>query len=103
MLNITDTNQGEIVNKKAAFFSWLSLESKGMEKVGEAAERRDYVLAAVELLAYFRNRVGVNYYDGWDDRTLNPDYDTTKADETCNHHLAGQDMGADINWSDDPH
>lgn len=103
MYNLTGTKQEDRIDDKSVFFTWLNLERNGLEKVRKAAELKDFDLAAKELLAYYRNRKGIHYYDGWNNRTLNPDYDTTKADETCNHRLVGQDMGEDINWSADPH
>ena len=93
----------EYFNDKAAFFSWLNLERKGIEKVKKAVQVKQYDRAAEELLLYFRNRKGINYYDGWENRTLNPNYDTAKADAICNNHLVGQDMGEDIDWLANPH
>ena len=87
----------------AEFFSWLNLGRKGLEKVRAFVDRADYDGAAAALLAYFRQRQGIRYYDGWETRTLNPAYDTAKADATCRNHLVGQDMGEDIDWAADPH
>ena len=87
----------------AEFFSWLALERQGLEAVRSFVEGADYDRAAAALLAYFRQRQGVRYYDGWEKRTLNPAYDTTKADAVCRNHLVGQEMGEDIDWKADPH
>ena len=92
-----------VIVNKACFFELLNLERDGLGAVKAQVQKQDYDAAAKALLDYYRNREGINYYDGWDRRVMNADYDTAKADEICNHHLVGQDMGDDIDWSADPH
>ncbi|MCE5186353.1 MAG: heparinase II/III family protein [Planctomycetaceae bacterium] len=96
-------NVAEDAGIHPVFFSWLDLERKGLEGVKEKVQQKKYAQAAEALLVYFRNRTGSHYYDGWDRRTLRPDYDTRIADAICRNHLVGQDMGEDINWKADPH
>jgi len=91
------------MDKAKKFFTCLNLEKKDLEQVKENVEQKKYDKAAEELLYYFRNRKGVNYYDGWEKRILKSNYDTTQADQICNNHLVGQDMSNDINWQADPH
>jgi hypothetical protein len=87
----------------SAFFSWIDFERPGLEQVGERVEAGRLDAAAAALLAYYRARTGVHYYDGWDKRELNPAYDTAEADRISNHHLVGQDLPLDIDWQEDPH
>ena len=86
-----------------SFFDLLDLEREGLEAVKKYVELNEYDLAAKSLLEYFRNRKGIDYYNGWKQRVMNPNYDTSKADDICSHRLVGQDMGEDIDWSADPH
>lgn len=86
-----------------AFFEQLDLEKAGLEKVKNSIEKAEYDKAGQQLLDYYRNRNIVNYYDGWDNRKLVPNYDTSKADEICENKLAGVDMGSEINWQADPY
>ena len=48
-----------------AFFDWLDLNRDGLEAVKAGVEQNDYDKAAEALLAYYRSRDNVNYYDGW--------------------------------------
>ena len=48
-----------------AFFDWLDLNRDGLKAVKAAVERSDYRMAAEALLAYYRQRDNVTYYDGW--------------------------------------
>lgn len=108
-----DVVQGGVLKAKASseagaltrqlFFSWLDLDRKGFQRVKEKVQQKDYAGAGEALLFYFRSRTGIHYYDGWDNRTPNPDYSTEKADAICNNILVGQDMGPDIDWTADPH
>lgn len=101
----TDVQHDEHVPQDfpGVFFSWLNLDYKGLEAVKGCVERSDYGGAAAALLAYYRQRSNVRYYDGWDRRELSPSYDTTKADATCRNRLVGQNFGDDIDWKADPH
>jgi hypothetical protein len=90
------------MNKKK-FFTWLDLDRKELKKVKAKVEQKKYDKAAEKLLEYFRNRKVMNYYDGWEKRIINPDYDITKAEQICNNHLVHQDLPEDIDWQADPH
>jgi hypothetical protein len=74
-----------------------------LQLVKEQVAQKNYAKAAEELLRYFRNRKGINYYNGWDKRELNPRYDTTKADGICKNLLVGHDLPEDIDWQANPH
>ena len=60
-------------------------------------------MAAEALLAYYRQRDNVAYYDGWTRPDGDVAFDTTKADEFCRNHLVHQDLSEDIDWRADPH
>ena len=86
------------------FFSWLDLERDGLGAVKAAVEKKEYDEAGKALLAYFRSRDTVNYYDGWERPAIGSvDFDTTKANEICNNHLVHVDLPEDIDWHADPH
>lgn len=85
------------------FFSWLDLDRDGMEAVKASVEQNDYNKAAEALLAYYRSRSNVKYYDGWEKPAAGTPFDTTKADGICNNHLVHVDLPLDIDWRADPH
>ena len=64
------------MSDKATFFSWLNLRRKGLEQVKACVEGGQHDDACEQLLSYYRTRKGINYYDGWDNRKLDLDYDT---------------------------
>ncbi|TWU36471.1 Heparin-sulfate lyase precursor [Novipirellula aureliae] len=85
------------------FFSWLDLDRKGLEAVKAEVERNNDDAAAEALLAYFRTRDNVTYYDGWEKPKPGTPFDTTKADAICRNHLVHVDLPEDIDWHADPH
>ncbi len=91
------------MNNIEMFFSWLDLDRKGLGSVKKYVDDENYQDAATELLAYFRSRECVDYYDGWKKPVVGSKYDTAKADNICNNYLVGLDMGDDIDWRADPH
>ena len=86
-----------------AFFDWLDLNRDGLEAVKAAVEQNDCDKAGEALLAYYRSRDNVNYYDGWARPDQDVEFDTTKADEICRNRLVHQDLPEDIDWRADPH
>jgi hypothetical protein len=91
------------MNDPGLFFRWCNLEHPGLEQVKAGAEAGRYAAAAEALLTYYRERRDVHYYDGWETRKLDPQYDTAKADQICSNRLVGQDLPKDIDWQADPH
>lgn len=85
------------------FFTLLDLDRDGLEGVKELSDQKKYREAAEALLAYYRKREGINFYDGWEERPLGKEFDTTKADEICNNHIVHQDLPELIDWQGDPH
>ena len=90
------------MDDKSIFFTLLNLEKQGLEQVKKNVEQKNYENAAEELLTYYRNRKGINYYDGWEKQALNPRYDTKEADEVCNNHIVHIDLPEDIDWHANP-
>jgi len=82
------------------FFQSLNTDYPGMEGVKAALNSNDTLLAKSELLLYYQNRTGVNYFE------LNPGGSTSNADDNCNHYFtvtsirkyAGQSDGT-IDWT----
>ncbi|HVM61338.1 MAG TPA: alginate lyase family protein [Verrucomicrobiae bacterium] len=91
------------MNSYSSFFTWINTDRPGLEHVRAKADARQFEEAAEALLAYYRTRKGVNYYNGWDRRELNSQYDTTQADQICQNHILGQKLPQDIDWQADPH
>jgi len=85
------------------FFAWLDLARPGLGKVQAAVQAGAWTRASEELLRYYRERTGIAYYEGWQNRHLDPAYDTAKADEICANRLVGQPMSPNIDWQADPH
>ncbi|MDB4516404.1 heparinase II/III family protein [Crocinitomicaceae bacterium] len=85
------------------FFDWLDLNRDGLEAVKAGVERNDYHKAVEALLAYYRSRDNVKYYDGWTRPSQEVAFDRTKADEICRNRLVHQDLPEDIDWRADPH
>lgn len=85
------------------FFSLLDLEREGLEGVKELSAQKKFPDAAEALLGYYRKRKGINFYDGWEERPLGQEFDTTKADEICMNHIVHQDLPEVIDWQADPH
>jgi hypothetical protein len=107
-MNTTQLAPGRAETQRAArnyssFFTCLDLNRPGLEKVRSAVQAGALDTAAEELLRYYRTRTGVAYYEGWQNRQLRPDYDTTKADEICANRLVGRDLSEHIDWHADPH
>ena len=92
------------VDKK--FFSLLDLERKGLEKVKQCVQEQNTNGAAKALLSYMRKRTKPVYLDGWENRTIDPNYDTSDADLICKRNILRIDVGDDIDWKmapiDDP-
>ena len=86
-----------------AFFEWLDLDHDGLADVKACVEKHNYPKAGEALLAYYRSRNHVKYYDGWEQPTGQDKFNTTKADEICLNHLLHQDLPEDIDWRTDPH
>ncbi|MGD0518779.1 MAG: alginate lyase family protein, partial [Thermoguttaceae bacterium] len=86
-----------------ALLNCLDLDQDGLKQVKKQAANKNFDQAAKELLQYFRNRKGINYYNSWDKRELNPKFDTAKADAICANRLVGQDLPEDIDWQANPH
>ena len=88
------------------FFSLLNLERKGLEKVRQFVQDQNTQGASEELLSYMRKRTKPVYLDGWENRTIDPNYDTTDADLICKRNILKIDVGDDIDWKmapiDDP-
>jgi hypothetical protein len=91
------------MHRLEGFFGWLDLSRDGLETVKTAVEQNNYDNAAVALLAYYRSRDNVKYYDGWDPPSDKLAFDTTKADEICRNRLVHMDLPEDIDWRADPH
>ncbi|MBN1361105.1 MAG: alginate lyase family protein [Sedimentisphaerales bacterium] len=85
------------------FFGWLDQSREGLDAVKSATGREDYSRAAEALLAYYRTRDNVNYYDGWDQPAQGVTFDPAKADAICNNHLVHKDLPDDIDWHANPH
>ncbi|MGA2061569.1 MAG: alginate lyase family protein [Thermoguttaceae bacterium] len=91
------------MDKVIALLNCLDLERDGLQQVKQQTAQKNFDQAVKELLHYYRNRKGINYYTGWDKRELNLKYDTAKADAICRNRLVGQDLPEDIDWQANPH
>lgn len=90
------------MQQNETFFSWLDLDRAGLEPVKAGVAQKDHARAGEALLAYFRSRGNVTYYDGWERPAAGTSFDTTKADEICNNRLVYEDLPEDIDWRADP-
>lgn len=98
---------------KQEFFSLLDYTVPGLSGVRDAAEADDYDKAAAALLEYMRARRSVKYFIDSSQKpaAANPDYDTTKADDICNHIFHGgisdwyppYQLGEKIDWGASPY
>jgi len=85
------------------FLTKIDVQRPGLESVRASVEASDWENAAEALLCYYRTRTGIAYYGGWDNRRLNPAYDTARADQICGNILVGQDLSGGIDWQANPH
>lgn len=83
---------------KNNFFSLINLDREGLEKVKASVQSGDFRQASADFLEYMRNRRKPVFYRGWDQRTIQKDYDTTQADQICAGRLVHVDMGDSIDW-----
>ena len=79
----------------------LDLDFPGLEQVRSAAGRQDWAGAGAALLDHVRRRqTPVHMFNR--PETFPEDYDTTQADQICDHLISGQQLGKKLDWQANP-
>lgn len=97
------------ISDKAFFYDYMNLDYPGLEKVKEALEKNDILLAKYELIEYYRNRTepywGVTPKRG-SDWKKQENFSNVQYENEYNHIYAGYDINnADgtMNWEANPY
>lgn len=104
--------KGPLVTREE-FFAGLDYSIPGLADVKKAVDSKDYDSASERLLAYMRARRNVKYkVNSWEmPVSTKPKYDTSKADDICNHIFHGgladwyppYQLGKKIDWTASPY